>query len=440
LEHAANELVFAVVGHVGSGTSTVADSLKGLLEASGVDGHGYDVEILKARDVIEDWAQVMGRQLPQTVSRQIEAVESFQDFGDEMRKSGGDYAAVAKGLIKKIRYCRAKKTGIDDPGDGPVKPDGQRRAYILDSIRHPAEVDLLRHIYQDAFVLIGVVCEEERRLSRVIKKYDNAGETKAKRFMQRDAKALERYGQRVSDAFHLSEFFLDNTVERFDRSGAENSNWDINDKLSRLIKIMIHGEIVRPETSETAMHHAHAAAMRSACLSRQVGAALIDRAGNVIATGTNEVPQAGGGVYGQRFDESTEDHRCAFHRTGSPAYCSNTKQQNEIVERLIEEIPELNAVDPMRRNTLRQEIRQGGVGDLLEFSRAVHAEMDAVLSAARAGVSTVGTRLVVTTFPCHYCARHIVAAGIDEVQFIEPYPKSQALGLHADAIQQETTG
>jgi tRNA(Arg) A34 adenosine deaminase TadA len=61
--------------------------------------------------------------------------------------------------------------------------------------------------------------------------------------------------------------------------------------------------------------------------------------------------------------------------------------------------------------------------------------MDAVLSAGREGISTVGGRLFVTTFPCHYCARHIVSAGIYEVQFIEPYPKSKALGLHPDAIQ-----
>jgi hypothetical protein len=40
----------------------------------------------------------------------------------------------------------------------------------------------------------------------------------------------------------------------------------------------------------------------------------------------------------------------------------------------------------------------------------------------------------VTTFPCHYCARHVVSAGVDEVQFIEPYPKSRALKLHGDAI------
>jgi hypothetical protein len=38
------------------------------------------------------------------------------------------------------------------------------------------------------------------------------------------------------------------------------------------------------------------------------------------------------------------------------------------------------------------------------------------------------------TFPCHNCARHIVAAGISLVYFLEPYEKSLASELHGDAI------
>ena len=43
-----------------------------------------------------------------------------------------------------------------------------------------------------------------------------------------------------------------------------------------------------------------------------------------------------------------------------------------------------------------------------------------------------------TTYPCHNCARHIVAAGIREVVYIEPYTKSLAIDLHRDAIREET--
>jgi deoxycytidylate deaminase len=160
--------------------------------------------------------------------------------------------------------------------------------------------------------------------------------------------------------------------------------------------------------------------------------------GIVIATGVNEVPRAGGGVYGVSFDEDENghehdhDHRCAYRKIGR--FCSNTKEQNTIIDGLISDIPELAGLTPIRKNTLKEELRDGRIGDLLEFSRAVHAEMEAIISAARKGVTTVGAKLFVTTFPCHYCARAIVAAGIDEVQYVEPYPKSQALALHADSI------
>lgn len=39
-----------------------------------------------------------------------------------------------------------------------------------------------------------------------------------------------------------------------------------------------------------------------------------------------------------------------------------------------------------------------------------------------------------TTYPCHNCARHIVASGIKVVYFIEPYEKSLASDLHEDSI------
>ena len=256
--------------------------------------------------------------------------------------------------------------------------------------------------------------------------------------MARDARAKEKYGQRVSDAFHMADFFVDNTVDSVIDGGEPNEEWNINDKLSRLIKIMTGSEVVRPEISETAMHEAYGASMRSACLSRQVGAALLDSRGVIVATGTNEVPRAGGGVYGVSFEDSDEeddqdhDHRCAYRKVGR--FCSNTREQNTIIDGLISDIPELQNLSPIRKNALREELRQGRIGDLLEFSRAVHAEMDAIIAAARKGASTIGAKLFVTTFPCHYCARGIVAAGVDEVQYVEPYPKSQAMALHADSI------
>jgi hypothetical protein len=46
--------------------------------------------------------------------------------------------------------------GISIEPEKSVVPDGKPRAFIIDSIRHPAELSLLRSIYRDAFVLVGL--------------------------------------------------------------------------------------------------------------------------------------------------------------------------------------------------------------------------------------------------------------------------------------------
>ena len=64
----------------------------------------------------------------------------------------------------------------------------------------------------------------------------------------------------------------------------------------------------------------------------------------------------------------------------------------------------------------------------------VHAEMAAIVDAAARGVSVRGATLYTTTYPCHNCARHIIAAGIGRVVYVEPYPKSLTYELHKDAM------
>lgn len=363
---------------------------------------------------------------PTSDETELKYVQWLQDMGDAMRSRTSDNALVARELIARIRLTRASMMNVEP--EGAVCPDGRLRGYVLDSVRHPAEVELLRAIYGNAFVLVGVVCDEEQRQGRLVTKYRGAGIRDAQEFMKRDAKASQKYGQRVADAFHLADFFLDNTATPTLKSGGPNPNWTLIEELVRLKKLLTHSEVVRPIASETAMHAAHSAALRSACLSRQVGAALARKDGVILATGANEVPKYGGGVYTSGIDDGVADQRCAYGNR----YCSNTKQQleliGEVAARIAQVVPGSDAVQ------IRAILDDSRIRDLLEFSRAVHAEMAAILEAGRVGASTLGAIAYVTTFPCHYCARHLVCAGIHEVQYIEPYPKSLALSLHSDSI------
>jgi dephospho-CoA kinase len=223
-----NELVFAVVGHAGSGTSEVANQLAKRLEEMAVETH-----ILKARHVISDWALANGKKPPVDATagtkKLLTDVIYFQDLGDEMRaqKIDGeaDHTAVARGLVRAIRQARAKSHHQEYKAGVLIEPDGQPRTYILDSLRHPAEVELLKAVYGPAFTLIGVVCEERRRLARLSEKYSDAKEPKTVQdFMERDANAKEKYGQHVADAFHMSDFFLDNSEDRTNETGDANKH------------------------------------------------------------------------------------------------------------------------------------------------------------------------------------------------------------------------
>jgi cytidine deaminase len=78
-------------------------------------------------------------------------------------------------------------------------------------------------------------------------------------------------------------------------------------------------------------------------------------------------------------------------------------------------------------------LRGSRAAGVLEFGRVVHAEMAAICDAARRGISIQDAVLYCTTFPCHMCARHIIAAGITRVVYVEPYPKSLTKQLHSDA-------
>ncbi len=431
----ANELIFAVVGPVGSGTSWISTALAGLLSN---EAYRADVHIIKASEVITKWAS-QEKASSLSDGQRLQKVTALQDAGDGMRAQ--DPAAVALELISSIRDKReelGQGVAATVTNIAPKLPTEvvSRRVYILDSLKHPAEVELLRAVYKEAFCLIGVVCEEEVREDRLAKvKCKDSSLSEVQMLMKRDEDADITHGQKVKDTFHLADFFVHNSPDRYKDKDKKvlNPAWDVPEQLGRLVDLLTFKKVVRPTPSETGMFHAYGAKMRSACLSRQVGAALLDGKGNVIATGTNEVPRAGGGVYGGNFDdfdtpEHFHDHRCVT----ANKYCSSNRSQDEIIENIIDQIPALKAV--LDKHDLAKQLKKTPIGKLLEFSRAVHAEMDALISAARLGASTVGTRLFVTTFPCHYCARHIVSAGVDEVQYIEPYPKSKALKLHGDAI------
>lgn len=195
------------------------------------------------------------------------------------------------------------------------------------------------------------------------------------------------------------------------------------EELGRFLDIIFGYPYSTPTRDEHAMFLAYASSLRSAQLGRQVGAVIVSKDGEVISTGANDVPRFGGGLYWPGSDDKRD------HVVG---YDANDKEIDAIIADIVSCAKD--AAPLLDDEHLRKRLEQSRVDDLTEYGRPVHAEMEALLACARMGISTRHGTVYTTTFPCHNCAKHIVAAGIKRVVYVEPYPKSMALTLHGDSI------
>ncbi len=124
----------------------------------------------------------------------------------------------------------------------------------------------------------------------------------------------------------------------------------------------------RPGLDDYFMEIALVVAKRSTCLRRQVGAVIV-KGKQIVSTGYNGAPA--GHVH-------CADIGCA--RANVPS------------------------------------------GQRSEICRAAHAEQNAINFAARYGIPIADATIYTTHYPCSWCAKSIINAGITEVVFGEDYP------------------
>ena len=72
-------------------------------------------------------------------------------------------------------------------------------------------------------------------------------------------------------------------------------------------------------------------------------------------------------------------------------------------------------------------------GTRAELCYAIHAEQNAIIQAAKLGVSIEGATLYCTHQPCSVCAKMIINAGIRRVVFQEGYPDEFSLEIFREA-------
>lgn len=390
-----SELVIGLVGTIGTNLAEVA----GLIEERLLK-FNYSAERIKiSTDIIANLGN------PASSTDEYGRISAYMEEGNNLRKNSKDNSILALGAAARINLLRKEQEAF------------RRKSFIINSLKNPAEVQRLRKIYSHGFFLIGVHADHTRR-HNYLTKDKSISEEQASKLIDRDADERDDFGQHTRDTYHLSDFFID-----------YNGNSDsLKKQIWRVFDLLFGKPYITPTFDEYAMFMAFSASLRSADLSRQVGAVLTkDKC--IVSTGANDVPKAHGGLYWPEIDEKTQEIVDAKDgRDYMKGEDSNATQKRLIIDSILEVIPS------EYREELRPLIKKSKIKDITEYGRVVHAEMEALLSSARLGISTSGSDLYCTTFPCHNCAKHIVASGIKRVIYVEPYPKSKALDFHSDSI------
>lgn len=416
------ELIFALAGPVGADLQETSRTLRDALRKS----EYLEVEEIGVTALIRQIA--VRRQLVKRDGSPIRLLEtpeemriaSLMDAGNAIRRLAGNPAAIASAAIAEIRGRRKKKGNIP-----------ARRAYIVRSLKRPEEAQLLRRVYGPGFFLLGVSVNRPARVdSLAVHIAKTHGETpaspnfpnyllEAEGLANRDEDEItDEYGQRLRDVFQLCDLFVSPTAPT-----------PLFDQIDRFVRLILGDLSETPSADEHFMFHAYASSLASGALGRQVGGVLVSPAGEVLGIGWNDVPKGGGGLYraGDHYD------RRDIHEDRDSVNVHADQIIGEVLE-LARDAGWLSGQAKPRLDDAREAFKRSRVMSLLEFGRTCHAEMEAVLAAARIGASARDATLYTTTFPCHQCARLIVTAGLRRVVYIEPYPKSRALELHRDAI------
>ncbi len=386
-----SELIIGIVSPVGVNPTQITETLENRLR-----NFEYHVEVIRVSEL-----------LPKvSVNRENERIEFLIQEGDKLRESFGN-DILAKGVVGLISKCREKNSN-------------KKIAYIINSLKHPDEVELLRKVYNNGFYLLGVHANRKQREDYLINNKQCTQE-QANELINRDENEENKSGQKTRDTYHLADFF----VNQDDDKGKNLAN-----TLQRFLDLIFSDPYKNPTFDEFAMFMAFNSSVRSSDLSRQVGAVL-SRDNHILSVGCNDVPQFGGGLYWAELKNGEIVDRPRgkdYTRKEDP----NKKIQNVIIDNILREMENCLGKDKLK--DLKKVLERSSISDLTEFGRVVHAEMEAILSCGRNGIPTKDSTLYCTTFPCHNCAKHIVASGIKRVVYVEPYPKSRALELHDDSI------
>ena len=400
--------------------------------------------------------------------------EVMQDFGDNIRQHGDPFCIKPRG-IKLNAYKLAK--GIAQMIYVLYKTR-QGAFFIVDCLRNPYEVIYLRKEFAN-FFLLSLYADKPTRKKRFLAKAkrilkDRFDEKRAigtfERIDERDSgKNITGnevlYKQNVTKCVQVSDITIHNTEDLTKPEDME-ERIQIFRKLCRkplrALCLILSPGCTKPNDSEMCMNMANIMAVKSNCISRQVGAVIIGPNGYIVGAGWNDVGEAkiSCGLRAIRDLRCAEfvPHVEALLRKGGPneisktdiellvkqlcslvkgeegrvppeqfCFCFKDEMAKRIVARKIKEgLNTLNKTLEKTKIKLTDKLIEKLVAKAevhqLEYCLALHAEENAIIQSSKiGGMGLKGGTIYTTAEPCALCAKKIQQIGLTSPKTSEAF-------------------
>ena len=348
-------------------------------------------------------------------------VKFYQMIGGNIRMSGNAWEkALVPGrfftLIDRIHSIIGMLRAAN-------KLQGKPTLIVVDAIRNPFEAIYLQDRYP-SFYMVAVSCPEPERHARLRSLKFSADQIESiddKEYRSRNVNENSAYSiQDIQACLQRADIYISNP----DEVNFVTQYKNLADQLIRLVSLMKRPGIVTPTPVERCMQIAYTAKLNSGCISRQVGAVVVDVNFSVQAVGWNDAPRG-------QVPCNLRNRSDLLHGADEMAYSNFEKN-------------DIGYLGAFRKSSQRY-IRIADTGRNVSFcfkseyneytspnnkgqknqvhTRSLHAEENAFLQVSKYGGRGVeGGSLFTTASPCELCAKKAYQLGMKNIYYVDPYP------------------
>lgn len=396
------ELYPVVIGFTGSIGSGCSETCKVIEEFSENKPLKLSLSQLLREEINKD--QDLKKEFDIVKKKGMEEIRLFlQEQGNRLREYNNNPHILVDKVLDKIEELKNQGKLTD------------KDFILIDSIKNISEIDALRDRFR--VYIFAIYADEDERWHRVMDIYNHRHDLFL-RDDKRDHKEKKWHGQQVDSCVDSADILIKNDVDIVE---SEKNRENYFKKINYYLDLIKNPKRKYPKMEESYMNMAYSMAARSRCMQRKVGALITTEDHEIVSLGYNDVPS--------KLQSCAEKYKECYRKKKKREilnefkYCP--KCGNEITEEKKCEKCNISIEEDIFKNKN------------LGLCRSLHAEENAIVKAAKAGIPLKNGIIFTTTFPCNLCANKIKNVGLKKVIFVEPYPLKETIEILNEETSEE---